>query len=44
MDDDALASLEDLIINQYGEGEEEDAVAEWLSDADNKALADSWIQ
>jgi glycine betaine/proline transport system substrate-binding protein len=43
MGDDALASLEDLIINQYGEGEEEDAVAEWLSDADNRALADSWV-
>ena len=43
MDDAALASLENLIINEHGAGEEEAAVEEWLSDADNRALVDSWL-
>lgn len=43
MPDDALASLEELVINTYEEGQEREAVEEWLSDPDNRELADSWI-
>lgn len=43
MNDDQLASLEDLVLNEYGAGNEEEAVAEWLSDADNRALVDGWL-
>lgn len=41
--DDALASLEALVINEYDEGEEQEAVEEWLSDPDNRALVDGWM-
>lgn len=41
--DDALASLEELVINEYDEGEEQEAVEEWLSDPDNQALVDGWM-
>ncbi|MEX2587100.1 MAG: glycine betaine ABC transporter substrate-binding protein [Actinomycetota bacterium] len=41
--DDALASLEQLVINEYSQGEEQQAVEEWLSDPDNRALADGWM-
>jgi len=44
MSDEALASLEQLVINEYGSGQEEAAVEEWLSDPDNQALVDSWLQ
>ncbi len=43
MNDDQLASLENLIINEYGEGEEEAAVDEWLSDPANQELVDGWL-
>ncbi|MEX0789244.1 MAG: glycine betaine ABC transporter substrate-binding protein [Actinomycetota bacterium] len=43
MPDDALASLEQLIINDYDEGEEREAVEEWLSDPENRELADGWL-
>ncbi|MGB4442014.1 MAG: glycine betaine ABC transporter substrate-binding protein [Coriobacteriia bacterium] len=43
MNDDQLASLEDLVLNQYGTGQEDAAVEEWLSDADNRALVDGWL-
>lgn len=43
MPDDALASLEALVINEYDEGEEQEAVEEWLSDSDNRALVDGWM-
>lgn len=42
MDDASLASLEELVINEYGDGEEEDAVREWLEDSANQELVDSW--
>ncbi|MFC3397952.1 glycine betaine ABC transporter substrate-binding protein [Microbacterium amylolyticum] len=32
LDDEAYASLEDTVVNQYGEGEEAEAVAAWLAD------------
>ncbi len=41
--DEPLASLEDLVINEYGEGSEGEAVEEWLSDQENRDLVDSWI-
>lgn len=43
MNDDQLAGLEDLVLNEYGAGQEEAAVDEWLSDADNRALVDGWL-
>lgn len=43
MNDDQLAGLEDLVLNEYGAGQEEAAVEEWLSDADNRALVDGWL-
>lgn len=43
MPDDALASLEELVINEYDDGEESEAVQEWLSDQENRDLVDSWI-
>lgn len=43
MDDASLASLEDLMFNEYSTGEETEAVTEWLEDADNRALVDGWI-
>ena len=43
MDDVALAELSQLVIDEYGAGQEEAAVEEWLSDPANRALADSWI-
>jgi len=43
MNDEQLASLEDLVLNEYGAGQEEAAVEEWLSDADNRALVDGWL-
>lgn len=42
MPDDSLASLEELMINEYSQGEEQQAVEEWLSDSANQELVDSW--
>jgi glycine betaine/proline transport system substrate-binding protein len=30
LDDTSLSSLENLVINKYGEGQEDKAVTEWL--------------
>lgn len=43
MNDNQLAELEDLVLNEYGAGQEAAAVEEWLSDADNRALVDGWL-
>lgn len=43
MDDASLASLENLVINEYEEGQEAEAVDEWLSDPANQELVDSWL-
>ena len=43
MADADLASLEKLVIEDYGTGREEEAVEEWLSDPDNQDLVDSWM-
>lgn len=43
MDNEQLASLEDLVLSEYGTGQEEAAVEEWLSDAENRALVDGWL-
>jgi glycine betaine/proline transport system substrate-binding protein len=43
LDSEQLASLENLMFNEYDSGEEAEAVDEWLSDSENRALADSWI-
>lgn len=40
--DDELASLEELVINQY-EGDEEEGVKVWLDDAENRAAVDAWF-
>lgn len=32
LDDDQYGSLEDLVVNEFGEGKEEEAVAQWLED------------
>jgi len=43
MNDDQLGTLEDLIINQYDQGQEEQAVEEWLSDSANQELVNGWL-
>jgi len=43
MADADLASLEKLVIEDYGTGREEEAVEDWLSDPDNQDLVDSWM-
>ncbi len=43
MSDDALASLEKMVIEDYGTGREEEAVEEWLSDPANRRLVDGWL-
>lgn len=43
MPDEDLASLEQLVINDFEEGQEQEAVEEWLSDPDNQALVDGWM-
>jgi len=43
MNDDQLGTLEDLIINQYDQGQEEQAVEEWLSDSANQDLVNGWL-
>lgn len=42
MSDEALASLEKLIIRDYGRGEEERAVDEWLDDPANQSMVRDW--
>ena len=32
LDDEQYGTLEDLVVNEYGEGKEEEAVAQWLKD------------
>lgn len=42
LDDQALGTLEDLVLNKH-KGDEAAGVKEWLADKDNRALADSWF-
>jgi len=43
MDDDSLGSLEQLMFDEFEDGQEEEAVQEWLSDDANRELVDSWM-
>lgn len=43
LSDDQIAGLTQVVISEFGAGEEEAAVKEWLSDPDNRALADGWL-
>ncbi len=43
LDDTQLAALEDMVMNQYGSGQEEAAIDAWLDDDANKALVDGWL-
>jgi len=43
MSDEALASLEQLVLNDYDIGEEPAAVEEWLSDSANQDIVNGWI-
>jgi glycine betaine/proline transport system substrate-binding protein len=43
MDDASLASLEELVINEFETGQETEAVREWLSDEANQELVDGWM-
>ena len=40
--DEQLASLEDLMFNEYEDGQEAEAVDEWLQDPEHADLVDSW--
>ncbi len=42
MDDPEIAPLLDL-IEEYGDGNESDAIEEWLEDDENRELAEGWI-
>lgn len=44
LDDEQIDELINLVIREYGEGQEAEAIEEWLSDPDNRELADSWIE
>ncbi len=39
-----LDDLTAMVVQEYGAGEEEAAIEEWLSDPANRAMADSWIE
>jgi len=43
MSDDALASLEQLVLRDYDDGQEEAAVEDWLSDPANQEIVNSWL-
>jgi glycine betaine/proline transport system substrate-binding protein len=43
MADEELATLENLVIQDYETGQEEQAVEEWLSDESNQQLVDGWL-
>jgi glycine betaine/proline transport system substrate-binding protein len=43
LDDATLASLEDVVFNEYDTGEEATAVEAWLEDEANRAVVDAWI-
>lgn len=42
MNDEALAALEELVINEFGDGQEDQAVQQWLEDPDHRQLVDDW--
>lgn len=42
--DEQLAELERLVIQEKGVGYESEGVREWLSNPENRALADSWFE
>lgn len=44
MSDDALASLEKVVLDDYESGEEDTAVEEWLSDSANQDVVNAWIE
>ncbi len=43
MNDEQLSELEEIVINQYGVGDEDLGVSKWPEDPENKALVDSWL-
>ncbi len=43
MNDEQLAELEEIVINQYGVGDEDLGASKWPEDPENKALVDSWL-
>jgi glycine betaine/proline transport system substrate-binding protein len=43
MDDDSLATLSRAVIDEYGDGQEAEAVEAWLSEPANQALVDGWL-
>lgn len=43
MSDEQLAELEDIVINQYGVGDEDKGVKKWLENPENKTLVESWL-
>ena len=44
LSDEQLAELERLVIQEKGVGFESEGVQEWLSNPENRALADSWFE
>lgn len=43
LDDETLAGLALMVIDEYGEGQEEAAIEAWLEDPDHQALVDGWL-
>ncbi|MBK5221869.1 MAG: glycine betaine ABC transporter substrate-binding protein [Acidimicrobiia bacterium] len=43
LNDEQLAELEDIVLNQYESGQEEEGIREWLSGEGNQELVDSWM-
>ncbi|MGI5940029.1 MAG: glycine betaine ABC transporter substrate-binding protein [Thermoleophilia bacterium] len=43
MDDASLASLSKVVIDEYGEGREDEAIKAWLGTPENQALVDGWL-
>ncbi|MDY0340523.1 MAG: glycine betaine ABC transporter substrate-binding protein [Coriobacteriia bacterium] len=43
MSDEEISNLVNVVMNDYGQGREAEAVEAWLDDPDNRALVDGWI-
>lgn len=41
--DDQLNELSNLVVQEYGDGQEAEAIEEWLGEDENQALVDEWL-
>ncbi len=43
MTDEQIAELINVVMNEYGQGQEAEAIEAWLAEPDNRALVDGWL-